>query len=221
VGPVQQVIEQIPKAHCIQVDEANRFAFVPSLGDEKVRQFKFDSASGKLSPNSPDAVRLEDGSGPRHFAFHPNGRLAYLLCEASATLIVFDYDPATGLLRQKQGLDCKVKDYTLNHDVWHAADLHLTPDGSLLYASERASSTLAALRIDPATGMAAFIAHFPTETLPRGFAIDPSGRYLLAAGQASHHLAVYAIDPAGGELTFLARYAAGKNPNWIEFVTLP
>ena len=222
VGPPQQVIRDVPKAHSIQTGPANRFALAPSLGSDTVRQYKFNGSTGMLSPNSPAATNVLAKDGPRHFVFHPNGKVVYLLCETSATLYAFDYGPQTGVLRQKQSVSFKVKGYTfLDNNDWYAADLHITPNGQFLYASVRSASTIAAFKVDPSTGLVSLIDQFPTETQPRGFHIDPSGRYLLAAGQASNHVAVYAIDQNTGELTFLKRYPVGKNPNWIEFVTLP
>ena len=102
-----------------------------------------------------------------------------------------------------------------------AADLHLTPDGKFLYASERRSSTLATYKVDAASGRLELIGHVPTEKTPRGFAIDPSGRYLVAAGQDSNGVTVYAIDAASGALSQRARLPLGKNPNWVEIVELP
>ena len=160
--------------------------------------------------------------GPRHFVFHPNGKFVYLLCETSATLYMFDYDSQTGVLTQRQNTSCKINGYSYaGSNGWHTADIHITPNGSFIYASVRITSTLAAFKVAPATATVNLIAQFPTETQPRSFNIDPTGRYLLAAGQASDHVAVYAINGDSGELAFLKRYRVGKNPNWIEFVTFP
>ena len=101
-----------------------------------------------------------------------------------------------------------------------AADLHLTPDGRFLYASERRTSTLTGFRIDDASGTLSPIGAFPTETFPRGFAIDPRGRFLLAVGQESHAMSVYSIDAATGGLTRIAQHEMARNPNWIEIVDL-
>ena len=84
-----------------------------------------------------------------------------------------------------------------------AADIHLTPDGRFLYASERRTSTLAAFAVDPASGRLAPLGSVPTEAQPRSFAITPDGRFLYAVGQASHRLSRYAIDPRHGTLTLL------------------
>ena len=99
-----------------------------------------------------------------------------------------------------------------------AADIHLTPDGKYLYASERTTSTLAAFKVDPKTGMLTSIDSFATEKQPRGFNIDPTGRYLLAVGELSNSMTAYAIDKTTGKLTKLKEYPMGKKPNWVEIV---
>jgi 6-phosphogluconolactonase len=221
VGPVKQTIGDIPNAHSIQLDNANRFVLVPSLGSDTVRQFAFDAKTGTLTPNSPDRITLAPKDGPRHFAFDADDNHVYLITETSAKLYVFDYDKQTGQLSQKQQTDFTVKGYVPSDASWLAADVHMTPDGKFLYSSVRSTSTISAFKIDPGTGMVSPIGRYPTETFPRGFAIDPTGHFLLASGQLSDHVMSYAIDQQTGELTILKRYPVGNNPNWIEFVTLP
>jgi 6-phosphogluconolactonase len=102
-----------------------------------------------------------------------------------------------------------------------AADIHVTPDGRFLYASERTSSTLSAYSVELESGRLTYIDSFATETTPRGFQIDPTGRYLLAVGQDSHHMTSYAIDHDTGRLSALGRYAMGQGPNWVEIHRLP
>jgi 6-phosphogluconolactonase len=102
-----------------------------------------------------------------------------------------------------------------------AADVHTTPDGGFLYASERASNTLAGFTVDAESGALAPVGHFPTEEQPRGFNIDPRGRYLLAVGQKSNNMTSYAINRETGALTPQHRYAMGNNPNWVEIIDMP
>jgi 6-phosphogluconolactonase len=102
-----------------------------------------------------------------------------------------------------------------------AAQLHLTPDGRFLYASERTSGTLAAFSIDADNAALTLIENYPTEAQPRGFNIDPKGTFLLAAGQKSNRLSTYAIDQTTGELRKLSHRDVGQNPNWIEILALP
>jgi 6-phosphogluconolactonase len=215
VQPAQQVLPDHPNAHSIMADAANRHVLVPTLGNDRVNQFTFDAATGTLAP---PAVAVKAKAGPRHFAFHPGGKLVYVLGELDGAVYVFDYDTATGTLTEKQSVSALLPDFQGKPS---AADLHLTPDGKFLYASERTSSTLAGFKVDPAAGTLTPIGSVPTEKQPRGFNIDSSGRYLLAVGQLSHGLSSYAIDPASGKLTKLKEYPMGKNPNWVEIVDLP
>ncbi|MDU0954845.1 MAG: beta-propeller fold lactonase family protein, partial [Bradyrhizobium sp.] len=79
----------------------------------------------------------------------------------------------------------------------------------------------AAFKVDAASGRLTSIGSVPTETQPRGFAIDPGGRYLAAVGEVSNGMTVYRIDAASGALEKIKSYAVGKKPNWVEFVSLP
>jgi len=218
VGPAQQVVATAPNAHCILPDAANRFVLATSLGGDVVNQFRFDATSGTLTPNTPASVKVKDKAGPRHLAFHPSGKFVYLIGELDGAIYVFDYDAARGWLREKQALSALPPGFTGKPS---AADLHLTPDGRYLYGSERASSMLAAFKVDSDSGKLSAIGSFETEKQPRGFRIDPAGRYLLAVGQLSHRLTSYAIDPTGGTLTTLKQYPVGRNPNWIEIIDPP
>jgi len=217
VEPPKQVLPNYPNAHSILPDAGNRYVLVPTLGNDSVNQFALDAATGTLTPATPPSVRVKDKAGPRHLAFHPNGKIVYVVGELDATVYVFDYDAGTGQLKEKQAASALPPDFQGKPS---AADLHVTPDGKFLYASERTSSTLAGFKIDQATGTVSPIGSVPTEKQPRGFNIDPSGRYLIAVGQLSHGLSIYRIDPASGNLTKLREYPMGKNPNWVEIVDL-
>ena len=218
VQPPQQVLPNYPNAHSILADAANRHVLVPTLGNDRVNQFTFDAATGKLAPTTSPAAEVKAKAGPRHFVFHPGGKLAYVVGELDGAVYVFDYDAAKGDLTQKQTVSALPPDFQGKPS---AADLHITPDGKFLYASERTSSTLAGFRVDGAKGTLTSIGSVPTEKQPRGFNIDSSGRYLLAVGQLSHGLSSYAIDPASGKLIKLKEYPMGKNPNWVEIIDLP
>ncbi len=218
VQPPHQVLPNHPNAHSILADAGNRYVLAMTLGNDLVNQFTFDAATGMLAPNTPPAVRVKEKAGPRHFAFHPNGKVVYVLGETDASVYVFDYDAGTGQLREKQTVSALPPDFQGKPS---AADLHITPDGKFLYGSERTSSTLAGFKVDPANGTLSPIGSVPTEKQPRGFNIDASGRYLLAVGQLSHGMSSYRIDPESGKLIKLKEYPMGKNPNWVEIVDLP
>ncbi len=216
-GPATQVIPTGPKAHAMRAAPGNRFVYATSLGGGVVMQFGFDAASGELTPLTPPTVAVREGAGPRHLAFHPDGRFAYLLNELDASVDVLAIDPSSGTLRSVQSLPTLPPGFA--GEPW-AAELRLTPDARFLYTSERRSSTLAGFAVDAATGFLSPIGHWPTQTQPRGFAISPSGRHLIAAGQLSHAAGVFAIDARSGALDLRHEHAVGRNPTWVEAIAL-
>ena len=218
VQAAHQIVSTEPNAHCILPDPSNQFVLSTSLGGDIVYQWRFDAATGMLSPNSPASVPVKEGAGARHLAFHPKGKFAYLINELDATIYAFAYDGATGRLSQLQIVSAMPLGF--DGKPW-AADIHLTPDGRYLYGTERTSSTIVGFKVNQATGMLTRIGSVPTEKQPRGFNIDPSGQYLLAVGQLSNSLTSYSIDSPTGKLTNLKSYPMGKNPNWVEIINLP
>jgi 6-phosphogluconolactonase len=212
--PVTEIATQ-PKAHAIMTDPSNRFVYVSSLGGDIVHCYRFDAATGRLSPNDARAVHVKPGAGPRHFVFHPSGRFLYLLNELDASLIAYAFDARSGALTEIGSVSALPPGFA---GTPSAADLHATPDGRFLYASERASSTIAAFRVDAASGMLSAIGNVETETVPRGFNIDAHGRFLLAVGLKSNAMTVYAIDGESGRLDARGRYPMGEGPNWVEIV---
>jgi len=225
-----QVIPTARNAHAIRVDNSNRFVFVPHLGTDQVFQFVFDERSGRLASNTPPLLQLKAGTGPRHLVVSSDNRFVYLLSELVATVTTLSLDPKTGLLAEVSSASALPPDSKLqpgaprpntrnpDNDIW-AADLHLTPDGKFLYASERTSSTLAAFSVDSASGKLTYLSSTPTEKQPRGFAIDPSGKFVVASGEKSETLSVYSIDPASGALKPTGKYPTGKGSNWVEIVS--
>lgn len=214
----QQILTGYPNAHSIVPDASNRHVLAPTLGNDRVNQFAFDPATGRLTPNTPPAVELPAKSGPRHLVYSADERFVYLVSELDGGVRVFGYDTRSGLLSLKQTTSALPPGFK---GAPAAADIHLTPDGRFLYASERTSSTLAGFQVDAHDGTLTSVGNWPTEDHPRGFNIDPSGRFLLAAGQLSHALSCYRIDAASGKLTLLKSYPMGKNPNWVEILKLP
>lgn len=204
-------------AHQVLVDPSNRFVFVSNLGDDAVLQFGFDAATRTLTPNLVPRYEGRKGAGPRHLRFHPGGRFVHLLNELDATVDTLGFDEQAGTLSLRHTVSALPPGF--EGRPW-AADLHLTPDGRWLYASERTSSTLSVFAVDGVDGRLACLSNTLTEAQPRGFGIDPGGRFLVAAGQRSNAVSLYRIDPDDGGLTLLARQRVGRNPNWVEILAL-
>ena len=214
-APPNQILRDRPKAHCVVVDAANQSVYCPVLAQDIILQLTFDAATGRVAPNTPGEIATKPGAGPRHLALHPTGRFLYLITETTATIGAYAIG-ANGTLAELQFVDMLAAGYT---GPIAAADLHVTPDGRFLYGSERRTSSLAGFHIDPGTGRLSPIGSWPTETTPRGFAIDPRGRFLLSAGLDSNRMTVSRI-AEDGALAPIQRYAVGKMPNWIEFLDL-
>lgn len=186
-----------PHAHMIETDAANRFALVADLGLDQVLVYRFDS--GRLTPAAPAQARVVPGSGPRHFAFSPDGRDLYLLNEISVTVTAFRYD--AGRLTEFQILS-SMPPGAEPGSADSGAEIQVHPSGRFVYASLRGPDSLAVFTRDAATGRLSLVEHVASGGLtPRSFAIDPSGRYLLAANQRSDQVAVFRIDPATGRLS--------------------
>nr|WP_073426696.1 MULTISPECIES: beta-propeller fold lactonase family protein [Paraburkholderia] len=215
-GDVQQTVKTGPMAHAIRTTSDNRFAFASVLGADAWLRLKFDAANGRLADDAAPAYSLPPKSGPRHFVFSPDQRFTYLIDELDGKLHVLAFNRAGDNVKAIQTISILPLDFS-GDKPW-GADIHLTPDGRFLYASERTSSTLAAYKVDTASGKLTRIGTYPTEKQPRGFNIDPSGRYLLAAGQLSTSLSAYRIDRKSGALSAIGQYPVGKGANWIEIV---
>jgi 6-phosphogluconolactonase len=218
VGEPKQVIPTGLNAHAFLPSPDNRFVFTTNLGSDQVLSFAFDATTGTLTPNDPPAHKVPEKSGPRHFVFHPNGKFVYLIHELNADVAVFTYEAKSGAWDEIQRTTALPEGF--NGKPW-AADIHITPDGRFLYASERTTNTLTAYKVDATSGKLTTIGSVPTEKQPRGFNVDPTGRYLAAVGELSDGMSVYAIDQASGALAKLKSYPTGKKPNWVEFLSLP
>lgn len=208
-------LETGKKAHSIQTDAANRFAFVPHVGElNKVEQLRFDAAAGTLKPNTPPALPGGEGEGPRHMQFHPNGRWAYFVNEQGKSVTLCDYDAETGTLKSRQSVSTIPADWDKTQGS--CADIHVSADGRFVYASNRGHDSLAVFSIHPETGELSSHGQTPTEKTPRSFGLVPGGEnYLISAGQGSNRLIVYRRDVQTGALTPLKTYDCGKSPAWV------
>lgn len=203
------------ESHCTVFDPAHRFLFVPTRGDDWVAQYRFDAATGQLTPNEPPHVRERSGAGPRHIAFHPNGRFAFLVCELSLTLSCYAFDADSGQLRAlSQGVPTAPPGTTGGS----AADIHVHPSGEFLYVSNRQGdeSNLAIFSVDAASGRVALRGHEATRgRTPRNFALDHEGGILIAGNQDSNDVAVFRVGERGGRLEYLRSQPVSPGPFFI------
>ena len=216
--PVEWLVTH-PRAHSVQTDPSNRFAFVPHVMDSNViRQFLFDEQTGSLRPNPVPRGVPTAGDGPRHFCFHPVREWVYVVNEQGCSVTAYRFDSAAGTLVSFQSLSTLPAGFTGENTC---AEIRIAPSGRFLYASNRGHDSIACFAVDDALGRLTAIGQQPTETTPRAFAIDPHGRYLLAAGLGSGRLATYRINPQDGTLFPLATYEIGERPMWVLVLDLP
>jgi 6-phosphogluconolactonase len=208
-----------PHAHSVYVDSANRFAFVVDLGLDQVMIYRFDAQRGTLAVNDPPWASVAPGAGPRHFAFHPDGRFAYVINELQSTVTAFAYDAARGSLSQLQTVPTLPEGFDGKSTT---AEVLVHPSGHFLYGSNRGHDSIAVFAIDADSGRLRFVEHQPTGgATPRNFGIDPTGQFLLAANQASDSVVVFRIDQATGGLKPTGQQIEVPTPVCVRMVPVP
>jgi 6-phosphogluconolactonase len=206
--------QEAPHAHAALMDPGGRRVFVADLGIDQLRIYGLDPA-GALVANVPPSAPLPPGSGPRHLAFHPSGRFAYVNNELDATVTALAHDAGTGALTTLETRSTLPDGFAGPKSTAHAL---VTPDGRHLYVSNRGHDSLAVFAIDAASGRLAPRGHVPTGgRTPRDFGIDPSGAFLLAANQDSDTVVVFRIDGATGALAPVGAPVAVPRPVCVVF----
>jgi 6-phosphogluconolactonase len=187
-----------PYAHWFRTDPSNRFALAADLGTDQIVVYRFDAANGQLAANDPPAVKVAPGSGPRHLAFHPDGKWVYAVQELSNEVLAFQWDATRGALTQFQAVPTLAADFK---DPSTAAEIVVRRDGRFVYVSNRGEDSLVAYAVDARTGELSLRQRVSTGgRTPRFFDIDPSGQWLVVANQESGSLRVFAVDGDSGEL---------------------
>ena len=186
-------------AHMILDDGVSgKFVFVPSKGDNRILQFKFDEATGRLEPNTPPFVAQE--GAPRHMVFHRSGKTAYLLTEAGRTVVSYKYDPATGLLSDGVPLPASA--------TGNGAHILLHPTKELLYVCLRFFDSVTVLDLD-AGGRAQNPRHFHQQiSTPWDMTFAGAGKYLLVANNASATVKVLRVDEGTGAVSLVGNGAS-------------
>ena len=184
------------KPHFNPFDPSGRFVAVPDKGLDRV--FVFDFTQGQLVPAAQPWLQAREGAGPRHIVFHPQAPYAYVVNELDSTVTACHFDTASGALRALQIVSSLPDSYTGNS---RASEIALSPDGRTLYASNRGYDSIAAFRVDTATGRLTWLEATPSQgQTPRFFAIAPDGRHMFVLNEDSDSIVTFAIDAASGRL---------------------
>lgn len=212
VDPVRQ---KGPNAHCLVVSPDNRFAFAADLGIDQVLGYRLEPASAKLTPNQPAFVKSPPGAGPRHLTFHPNGRYVYVINELKNSVTLFDYDSASGTLKERQTIPTLPADFK---GVSHCADLKITPDGRFLYGTNRGHDSIAAYRLAD-DGQLTLIAIEPSLGKgPQNLLITPDGKLLLCANMPGNSLSLFKINETTGGLKSVGTPVSQTSPACIRLL---
>ena len=188
-----------PYAHWFRTDPTNRFGLVADLGTDRVVIYKFDEKTGKLTPNDPPFTQVSGGMGPRHLAFHPNGKWVYGTAEMANEVMAFNWDARKGVLTQFQSVKTLADGFK---DPSTAAEIAVRADGRFLYASNRGEDSIVMYAIDPGSGELTLKQRTPSRgKVPRYFTFDPTNHWFIVSNQDGGNLAVFSVDAKTGELT--------------------
>jgi 6-phosphogluconolactonase len=201
-------------AHMIQSDPSGQFVLAADLALDRILIWKFDAAGGTLSANDPLWVALPPGDGPRHFAFHPNGRWLYSLQEEASTLVTFDYDAVRGRLTPKQTVSSLPKGFAGTN---FTSEVRVSADARFVYAANRLHDTIAWFSISAAGSLTFAGEEWTRGDYPRSFTIDPTGSFLYTCNQRSDAIATFRVDRKTGALRFTGQYTPVGTPAIIVF----
>jgi len=204
-----------PHGHMIESDPSGKYVLACDLGLDRIQVWKFDSSKGTLAADTSASVSVPAGDGPRHFAFHPNGRWVYSLQEEGSTLILFDYENTSGRLSARQTLSTLPAGFAGTN---FTSEIRISPDGRFLYAANRLHDSIAVFSIAP-SGTLKFVNETWTRgDYPRSFTIDPSGTFLYSCNQRSDAVTIFRVNRTTGDLVFTGHYTPVGTPAIVTFL---
>jgi 6-phosphogluconolactonase len=219
--------------HSVNIAPNNSDVFVPDLGIDKIVTYKLDTKNGKLLAGKPAFIKMADGSGPRHFTIHPNGKFAYVIQELSSTVTAFNY--VSGKLTPFQTITTLAKDFKDKNKSF-CADIHISPDGKFLYGSNRfvdagnkngvfaadnTIDTIVMYSIDQKTGKLTYIGNEPVlGKVPRNFMITPNGKFVLVANQETDNITIFKRDAKTGKLSPTGKQIEVPVPVCLKMVSI-
>jgi 6-phosphogluconolactonase len=200
-------------AHSAVFSPDNKYIYIQDLGLDKITIEPFSASAPAKDQTTLSTV---PGSGPRHLTFHPNGKFAYLIEEMGGCVDVYRYNSSTGLLDSLQRIPAHPD---TAKGPFRSSDIHVSPDGKFLYASNRAESTIAIFSVDTDSGLLTPVGYQPVlGKEPRNFTLDPTGNWLLVANQESKEIVLFRVDHKTGLLQPLDRHVRIPTPSCLQFI---
>ena len=220
--PPIEWLETATGAHAMQTDPTNSYAFVPHIagnGPNEIWQFRFDEATGHITPNSPPKVELEEFLGPRHFCFHPSLDVLYFSNEQGCSVSGYRLDTANGTLSLFQTITTLPPEGFAERNT--CSQIQVSGSGRFLYAPNRGHDSIACYTVDTGTGELTANGIVASEPRPNALCLGPHDRFIYSAGQDSGQMATFGVNPDSGELTRLETTPLGAAPCWISITELP
>jgi len=204
-------------AHCFIYSPDEKYALAANLGLDRIFVYHYDPQAGRICPDDPSSLKTADGAGPRHLAFHPNGKLLYAMTEYDNTVIAMSWNAADGKLELIDTYDALSPGFS---DKSYGSDIHIHPSGKFLYGANRGDDTIVIFAVDEQTGRLTLVGHEPTQgNFPRSFLIGPAGRFLLVANEQSDSILTFAIDQETGKLNHTGQVVPVASPAGMCLVT--
>lgn len=216
IGPRSDIVEhegasgvvpsrqEAPHPHATVVSPENGYALAPDLGQDRVRIYRLDAAAAKLTPHG--AAVTPKGGGPRHLAWRPDGRFAYVIDELPCSLSTYAWNADVGELGWIDTQPMLSEKERSEEPPSKASEVAVHPSGKFVYAAVRGHDRISVFQSDPQTGVLTRTEREPIRgSWPRHFGLSPDGAWLIAAGGYSNTLTVFSIDPATGKLRYTLR----------------
>jgi 6-phosphogluconolactonase len=204
-----------PHMHMVAPDPSGQFVIANDAGLDLTWVWRFDAQAGRLLPADVPAIIAPPGSAPRHFAFHPNGRVFYNLYEHDAKIAVYDYDPARGAMSQKQlisTLPPRFGGSTLSSEII------VNADGRFLYAANRIHNAVAAFAVAADGQLRPLSETWARADSPRSLTIEPGGEFLYSCNQKGDSITSFRISAASGALQFTGRFEPVGSPTFMTVI---
>lgn len=202
-----------PHAHMIAADPQGKFVFATDLGLDRIYQYRFDNATGKLTPNDPPFISASSaGAGPRHFVFTPKGDAIWLINEEASTLTHYTLDTQKGTLTEGKTVSSLPEGYK---GTSFAAGLVLNVDGTNLYVANRLRNSISHFTLSGDGELTLKDEIWTGGDYPRTLTLSPDGRWLYAMNQRSDNISRFSVAKDSGKLTPANDYTPVGSPSQL------
>jgi 6-phosphogluconolactonase len=217
-GQFAQSDHDSPHLHMVAADPSGQFVIANDAGLDLTLIWRLDEGSGKLLPAQVPVVAAPPGSAPRHFVFHPNGRVFYNLYEHDANVAVYDYDAARGDMKLKQVVPSLPPKFAGSN---LASEIIMTADGRFLYVANRLHNAVSIFGVAADGQLHSIAETWVHADSPRSLSIDPSGSFLYSCNQRGDSITSFHLNPSTGGLTFTGRFEAVGSPAMMTILRRP